>query len=324
MRLTALAFAVLATLVSANAQAQSADTYPTRPVTIIVPFTPGGNTDISARIIADALSRRLKGSFIVENRGGAGGLLGGMVAAKAAPDGYTLLVGASGPTTISPLLHPEANYDPVKAFTPISLLAIAAIAIVVNPSLPVKDVRDLIALARAKPGALTVASAGSGTSGHLANALFQSMANVQFTHVPYNGGGPAALAVVAGQVDLLFDQVTSTMNYAQQGRLRALAVTTAQRVAAYPDIPTVAESGLTGYEAETYTGLFAPAGTPKPIVDRLYAAVKEALEDPDVIKKFANVGAEARSMPPDAFAQYLAKEKDRWAAVIKIAHITEK
>lgn len=324
MRPIVASLVLLAALMSATARADAEDSYPSRPVTVIVPFTPGGNTDISARIIADALSRRFRSSFVVENRGGAGGLIGGMVAAKAAPDGYTLLVGASGPTTISPLLHPDANYDPMHAFTPINLLAIAAIAIVANPSLPVKNVSDLIALARSKPGVLTVASAGNGTSGHLANALFQQMAGVQFTHVPYNGGGPAALAVVAGQVDLLFDQVTSTMNYAEQGKLRALAVTTAQRVPAYPDIPTVAESGLRGYQAETYTGLFAPAGTPQAIIDRLYAATKEALADPDVIKKFANVGAEAKSMSPDAFTHYLSQEKDRWDKVIKVAHIANK
>ena len=242
MRPIAVLFALIPSLISAVAHAESAESYPSRPVTVIVPFTPGGNTDISGRIIADALSKRLQQSFIVENRGGAGGLIGGMAAAKAPPDGYTLLVGASGPTTISPLLYNQSNYDPMRAFTPIGLLSIAAIAIVSNPSLPVRNVADLIALARAKPGALTVATAGNGTSGHLANVLFQHMADVQFTVVPYNGGGPAALAVVAGQVDLLFDQVTSTMSYAQQGQLRALAVTTSERVAAYPDIPTVAES----------------------------------------------------------------------------------
>jgi tripartite-type tricarboxylate transporter receptor subunit TctC len=323
LRKLAVLFALLPVLIAGATKTYSTENYPTRTVSIIVPFSPGGNTDISARILADALSKRLRGTFIVENRGGAGGMIGGMAAAKATPDGYTLLVGASGPTTISPLLHPESNYDPMHAFTPISLVSIAAIAIVVNPSLPARNVAELIALARAKPGALTVATAGNGTSGHLAAALFQHMAGIQFTSVPFNGGGPAAVAVVAGYVDLLFDQVTSTMNYAQEGKLRALAVTTPQRAAAYPEIPTVAESGLKGYQAETYTGLFAPAGTPKPVIDRLYAATVEALADPDVIKKFANVGTEAKSLSPELFAKYLVQEHERWAAVVKAANISQ-
>lgn len=308
----------------ANTQARSTEAYPTRPVTVIVPFTAGGNTDISGRILADALSKRLGQSFVVENRGGAAGLLGANAVAKAQPDGYTLLIGASGPTTISPLLHPSQGFDPQKALAPISLIAISAIAVVANPSLPAKNIVELIALAKAKPGALTIGTAGTGTSGHLANELFQHMAGIKLTGVPFNGGGPAATAIVGGHVDLLFDQVTSTMNYAQEGKLRALAVTTPQRAAAYPDIPTVAESGLKGYQAETYTGLFAPAGTPRAIIDRLYKATADALADPDVIKKFANVGAEAKSLAPEQFAQYLADERDRWSAVIKAANLSTK
>jgi tripartite-type tricarboxylate transporter receptor subunit TctC len=323
LRKLAVLFALLPGLMAGATKTYSAENYPTRTVSIIVPFSPGGNTDISARILADALSKRLHGTFIVENRGGAGGMIGGMIAAKATPDGYTLLVGASGPTTISPLLHPESGYDPMHAFIPISLVSIAAIAIVVNPSLPANNVAELIALARAKPGVLKVATAGNGTSGHLATALFEHMAGIQFSTVPFNGGGPAAVAVVAGYVDLLFDQVTSTMNYAQEGKLRALAVTTPQRAAAYPEIPTVAESGLQDYQAETYTGLFAPAGTPKPVIDRLYAATAEALADPDVIKKFVNVGIEAKSLSPELFAKYLVQEHERWAAVVKAANITQ-
>lgn len=311
---------VLPYLFWGTTHAKADEQYPIRPVTVIVPFSAGGNTDISGRILADALSKRLGQSFVVENRGGAAGLLGAMDVAKAPPDGYTLLIGASGPTTISPLMHPDRGFDPQKTLTPISMIAIAPIVIVANPSLPVKNVPELIALARSKPGALTVANAGIGTSGELANQLFQSMAGIKFTNVPYNGGGPAATAVVGDYVDLLFDQVTSTMNYVQQGQLRAIAMTTAQRAAAYPDIPTVAESGLKGYQAETYTGLFAPAGTPRTIIDKLYAAAADALSDPGVIKKFQNVGAEARSLTPDKFAEYLKAENDRWAGVIKASN----
>lgn len=323
MRSVAL-FLAVSGLLCACAQASAADVYPTRPVTVIVPFTPGGNTDISGRILADALTKRLGQGFVVENRGGAAGLLGAAAVAKAQPDGYTLLIGASGPTTISPLLRPNSGFDPQKALTPISLIATAAIAIVAHPSLPAKNVAELIALGRSKPGALSVGTAGTGTSGHLANELFQHMAGIKFTQVPFNGGGPAATAVVGGHVDLLFDQVTSTMNHVQDGKLRALAVTTPQRAVAYPDIPTVSESGLKGYQAETYTGLFAPAGTPKPVIDRLYAATVEALADPDVVQKFANVGAEAKSLTPAKFAEYLVAENDRWAVVIKAADLAGK
>lgn len=323
MRSIAVLLALLPGLLCGVTKASSAETYPTRPVTVIVPFSAGGNTDISGRILADALSKRLGHNFIVENRGGAGGMIGAIFVGKAQPDGYTLLIGASGPTTISPLMHPNQGYDPLKVLTPISMISTAAIAIVANPAVPAKSVAELIALARSKPGELTVANAGIGTSGHLANELFQHMAGIKFTNVPFNGGGPAANGVVGGHVDLLFDQVTSTMNYAQQGQLRALAVTTAQRAVAYPDVPTVAESGLKGYQAETYTGLFAPAGTPKAIVDKLYAATVDALADPDVIKRFANVGAEAKSMPPDKFSEYLAAERDRWATIVRIANLIQ-
>ncbi len=323
LRFIVTLLALLTGLLSASPKAISAEQYPAHPVTVIVPFTPGGNTDISGRILADALSKRFGQSFVVENRGGGAGLVGAMDVAKAKPDGYTLLIGASGPTTISPLIHPERGFDPQKSLTPIGMIAIAAIAIVANPALPVKNVSELIALARAKPDTLTVANAGIGTSGHLANELFQSMAGIKLTNVPYNGGGPAATAVVGGYVNLLFDQVTSTMNYVQQGQLRAIAVTTAQRAKAYPDIPTVAESGLKGYQAETYTGLFAPAGTPKEIVDKLNVTTAEVLADPDVVKKFDNVGAEAKSLPPDEFADYLKAENERWGGVIKSSNLTQ-
>jgi tripartite-type tricarboxylate transporter receptor subunit TctC len=323
MRRVAL-FLVVSSLLCACIPARAAESYPTRPVTVIVPFTAGGNTDISGRILADALSKRLGQSFVVENRGGAAGLLGAAAVAKAQPDGYTLLIGASGPTTISPLLHPSSGFDPQKALTPISLISTAAIAIVVHPSLPAKNTAELIALARAKPGILSVATAGTGTSGHLANELFQHMAGIKFTTVPFNGGGPAATAVIGGHVDLLFDQVTSTMNYVKEGKLRALAVTTPQRMAEYPEIPTVSESGLKGYQAETYTGLFAPAGTPKAIVDKLYEATVQALADPVVVQKFANVGAEAKSLSFAKFAEYLVAENARWAEVIKAAGLASK
>ena len=299
----------------------AAQGYPEKPVRVVVPFPPGGNLDLSGRIVAQALTDQTGQTFVVDNRGGAGGMIGGEVVAKAHPDGYTLLVGGSGPTTISPLLYQKAAYDPARDLAPISLFSIAAIAIVVHPRIPANNLRELIALARTHPGKLTVASAGTGSSSHLSNELFQHMAGVRFTHVPYKGGGPAVVDLVGGQVDLLFDQVTSTMGYVKQGKLRALAVTTLARLAAFPDIPTVAEAGVAGYHAESYTGLFAPIATPKPIIVRLHAEVAKALASSAVRERFASLGAEAQSMSPEAFTKYLSDERQRWAKVIQVAGV---
>jgi tripartite-type tricarboxylate transporter receptor subunit TctC len=311
----------LAAFFALPAAAESAADYPSRPVTIVVPFPPGGNTDISARIIADALTTRLGKTFVVDNKGGAGGIIGAKAAAGAAPDGYTLLLGASGPTTISPLIYKKAGYDVARDFAPISLLSLAPIAIVVHPSFPAKTVADLIAIAKARPDQVTVASAGNGSSSHLANELFQMLAGVKLRHVPYRGGGPAVTDLVGGHVDVLFDQVTSTMPYVAQGSLRALAVTSAKRLPAFPDVPTVEESGVKGYVVESYTGLLAPAGTPPAIVEKLNAAITQALKDPQVRTKFTDLGAEPVSMSPSAFAKYLAEEQARWAPVITKAGI---
>jgi tripartite-type tricarboxylate transporter receptor subunit TctC len=320
-RFLAPALFALAAFVALPAAAESAADYPSRPVTIIVPFPPGGNTDISGRIIADALTTRLGKPFIVENKGGAGGIIGAKAAASAAPDGYTLLLGGSGPTTISPLIYKKAGYEVARDFVPVSLLSLAPIAIVVHPSFPAKTVADLIAIAKAKPDQVTVASAGNGSSSHLANELFQMMAGVKLRHVPYRGGGPAVADLVGGHVNVLFDQVTSTMPYVAQGSLRALAVTSLKRLPAFPDVPTVDESGVKGYEVESYTGLLAPAGTPPAIVEKLNAAIVQILHDPQIRSKFTDLGAEPVSMSPNAFSRYLAEEQNRWAPVISKAGI---
>ena len=321
MRPTDFLFLILAIAGASVAARAGAQGYPDRPVRFVVPFPPGGNLDISGRIVAQALAEQTAQTFVVDNRGGAGGMIGGEIVAKAQPDGYTLLVGGSGPTTISPLLYPKAAYDPVRDLAPISLFSIAAIAIVVHPRIPASNVRELIALAKSQPGKLTVASAGTGSSSHLSNELFQFMTGVRFTHVPYKGGGPAVVDLVGGQVDVLFDQVTSTMGYVRQGKLRALAVTTLARLAAFPDIPTVAEAGVAGYHAESYTGLFAPAATPKAVIARLHAEVSRALATPAVRERFASLGAEAEAMSPDKFAKYLHDERSRWGKVIQTAGV---
>lgn len=320
-RFLSIVLAALASFCAISSSAESVADYPSRPVTIIVPFPPGGNTDISGRIIAQALTARLGKSFIVENKGGAGGIIGAKAAAAAAPDGYTLLLGGSGPTTISPLIFKKAGYDVARDFVPISLLSLAPIAIVVHPSFPAKTVADLIAIAKAKPDQVTVASAGNGSSSHLSNELFQLMTGVKFRHVPYRGGGPAVADLVSGQVNVLFDQVTSTMPYVTQGSLRALAVTTRKRLPAFPDVPTVDESGVKGYEVESYTGLLAPAGTPPEIVQKLNAEIVKVLNDPQIRAKFTDLGAEPVSMSPKAFGEYLRKENDRWGAVVRKATI---
>jgi tripartite-type tricarboxylate transporter receptor subunit TctC len=312
------AAALSALLTASDGSAQS---YPDRPVRIVVPFPPGGNTDITGRIIAQAFTEQMKQSFFVDNRAGAGGMIGGEIVAKAQPDGYTLLIGTSGATSISPQLYAKPLYDTFRDFTPISLLALAPIAILAHPSVPAKNLHELIALAKSRPGQLTLASAGTGTSSHLSAELLLHMTGMRMTHVPYKGGGPAIVDLVSGQVAIMFEQVTATIGYVKQGRLRVIAVTSAQRLGVLPEVPTVMESGVKDYEASTYNGLMAPAGTPKPIVDRLYAEAARAVKTATVRERFEVLGAEARSMPPEEFQRYLRTEHERWARAIKLAQV---
>jgi tripartite-type tricarboxylate transporter receptor subunit TctC len=321
MRFPDCAYPILTVIGMMAAVPGFAQIYPERPVRVVVPFPPGGNLDISGRIVAQALSEQLAQSFVVDNRGGAGGMIGAEVVAKAAPEGYTLLLGGSGPTTISPLLYSKPPYDPVRDFAPISLLSLSAIVVLAHPSIPARNLRELIALAKSRPGSLILASAGTGTSSHLSGELLQQMAGIRMTHVPYKGGGPAIVDLVGGQVDLMCEQVTATIGYVRQGKLRAVAVTTKSRIAVLPDVQTVAEAGVKGYEATSYTGLFAPAGTPRPVISRLHAEVARALDNTGVRERFAVLGSEAKSMPPAEFDAYLRDELLRWAKVIKLANV---
>ena len=277
-----LASALSALLVVPRAQAQ---TYPSRPVTIIVPTTAGGGTDIIARLIADELSKQFNQAFVIENRPGAGLATGTVAAAKAAPDGYTLLAGLNGNMSINPSLFANLPYDPVRDFAAVAMLADYPFLVVVNDDLPVKSIKDLIELGKSKPGQINYASAGNGTGQHLAMELFKMMTGADFTHVPYRGAQPAYLDVISGRVPVFFDNMSGAMSLAKAGKVRALAITSSKRSALMPEVPTVAESGLPGFEYHTWFGLWAPKNTPQPIVERLNAEVKKALADPVIRRR---------------------------------------
>ncbi len=298
------------------AGAHAAD-YPDRPVKWIVPFPPGGAMDAIARTLGESMGRKLGTSFIVENRPGAGGNIGASTVARSAPDGYTIMIAANG-MAVNPALYPDMNYSPQKDFAPISLLAIVPNVLVTNPARnDVHSVAEVIEQAKAKPGRYTYASAGVGTSIHLAGELFASMAHVDMLHVPYKGSGPAMADLLGGQVDYMFDSITSAKPHIKAGKLRALAVTTSKRSSALPDVPTVAEAGLPGYELLPWFGAFAPAGTPPEIVQKLNTAMREAMADPKVKETLDSIGAEPVGSSPDELKAHLAKETAQWAVLVK-------
>jgi tripartite-type tricarboxylate transporter receptor subunit TctC len=314
-----LVIPVIAAMLPVTAPAQ--ETYPARPVRVVVGLAPGGGTDIQARLFAQKLSESLNRSFVVENRPGAGGTIAYSQVAKSPPDGYTLLGITSG-FTITPAVYRQLTYDPIKDFAPISLVAQAPFLLVVHPALPAKSVKDLLALARSKPGALDCGSAGVGTSTHMAFELFRSLAGVKISHIPYKGTGPALIDVMAGQVHMLFGNVLSTLTYVKTGRLRALAVTTAARSLVLPDLPTIAEAGLPAYENSTWHGWLAPAGTPPAAVSRLNAELVKATKAPDLLEKLAADGGEGVGSTPDQFSRRLVTELARWRKVIKETGVT--
>ena len=294
----------------------AADAYPVKPVRVVVGLAPGGATDIQARLFAQKLTESFNRPFVVENRPGAGGTVAYALVAKAARDGYTLLGVTSG-YTITPAVYAKLPYDPIKDFTPLSLVAQAPFVLVVHPSLPVKSVRELLALAKARPGVLDCASAGLGSSTHMAFELFRTAARVTITHIPYKGTGPALVDVMAGQVHMLFGNVLSSLAHAKAGRLRALAVTTGRRSRALPDLPTVAESGVAGYETTTWHGWLAPAGTPPAIVNRLNAELVRSARAAEVVERLAPDGGEAVGSTQEEFARHIAVELARWRKVVK-------
>ena len=309
--LAALALASLA------APALAAANWPDRPVRWVVPFPPGGAMDVIARTLADEMAQSLGRPFVIENRAGAGGNIGADQVAKARPDGYTMMITSIGMAT-NPFLYQRLSYDPIKDFAPVSLLAVVPNVLVTNATQPgVKSVQDVLAAARAQPGQLTYASAGVGTSIHLAGELFADMGQVRMQHVPYRGSGPAVADLLGGQVNYMFDSITSAKPHIESGKLRVLGITTAKRSSALPDVPTIAEAGLPGYDLSPWFAEFMPAGTPQPIVAKLSKALTAALAKPAVRTKLASVGAEPIGSSPAELAAHLAAETKRWGKIIR-------
>ena len=290
--------------------------FPTRPVTMVVPFPAGGSTDLVARVVAEKMTQELGQQIVVENRGGAGGNVGSAAAAKADPDGYTMLMGTVATHALNPALYKKMPYDPVADFAPVSLLVVVPNVLVVNPDFPAKDVAELIALLKAEPGKYSYASSGNGTPLHLSGELFKSMAGVDMVHVPYKGAGPALVDVMGGHVPIMFDNLPSSTEHIKAGKLRGLAVTTAERASSMPDLPTVSESGLPGYETYTWNALFVPAGTPPEVIARLNEAAVKAVADPEVQAKLQSFGAAVVGSTPDELAAHVQAELAKWAPVV--------
>ncbi|HWI09929.1 MAG TPA: tripartite tricarboxylate transporter substrate binding protein [Burkholderiaceae bacterium] len=304
---------------AAHAQGQ----WPSKPISYIVPFPAGGTTDVLGRLIGQKLGTALGQTIVIDNRGGAGGSLGSEIAARAAPDGYTLLGGTISSHAINVSLYPKLGYDPIKSFTPITLIGTNPVVLVVNQASPYKTLADVVAAAKAKKP-LSSASAGSGTSQHLALELLKAKAGIDITHIPYKGSGPAIQDVIGGQVDMMFDTTVVAGPHIEGGKLRALAVTSAKRIASMPNVPTVAESGVAGladYEVTSWQAIFAPAGTPRPIVDRLHVEIAKILKEPEMQERIAKLGMQGADMSTEQVAAFQKAEVAKWAAVIKGANI---
>jgi tripartite-type tricarboxylate transporter receptor subunit TctC len=294
-----------------------AQTYPSKPIRLIVPFPPGGGNDIMARTVGQKLTESTSQQVVIDNRGGAGGNIGAETAAHALPDGYTLFLGGVGSHGTNPGLQAKLPYDPVRDFAPITLIAAAPLIVVVHPSLPVKSIAELIQYAKARPGQLNFASSGTGSIAHLAPEMLIAMAKIQMTHVPYKGTGPALVDLLGGQVQLMMNSAVSMLPQIRGGKLRAIAATGARRLAALPDLPTVAESGVPGYNVASWYGMLAPAQTARAIIDKLNREVVAIMRLPELRERLAADGAEAVGNSPDEFAAYIKRELARWAAVIK-------
>jgi tripartite-type tricarboxylate transporter receptor subunit TctC len=312
MRIVLTAIALAAT-----ASAAAAQSYPTRPIRMILPNPPGGANDIVGRIVAQKLGMILGQQLVVDNRGGAGGAIGAEIAGGAAPDGYTLLAATFATHTTIPHLHKKIAYDPLRGFVPIALFAVQYSMLSAHPGFPPSTVKDLIAYARAKPGAINYASAGPGSTSDFTGRMFARIANIEITLVPYKGGGPAITALLAGEAQINFGPIPATAPLVRGGRLKAIAVSGATRSVAMPEVPTVSESGVPGFSASAWVGLMAPAGTPRAVVEKLAAAAKEALESPDVRGQLIKAGAEPAFKPPKPFAQFVNEEYERYGKLVR-------
>ncbi len=312
----------LAQVSTPPAAPSAASAFPNKPVTIVVPFAPGGGTDLGARLLAQKLGARWGQSVVIDNKGGAGGIVGVDAVVRARPDGYTLLVGNVGTQSINPALYKKLPYDPDKAFAPISLIAELPFFALASPNLPVKNIAELIVLIKKEPGLVSYASSGNGGSPHLSGEIFQALSGTKLLHVPYKGGGPAMTDLMAGHVNLLFASVLESIGHVKAGKLKALAVTTNTRSAAMPEVPTVAESGLAGFESGSWLALLAPAGTPPELVNKIAADVKAVLDDEATRQALIQQGANPKSSTPAQLAALIESDRKRYAKIITEKNIS--
>jgi tripartite-type tricarboxylate transporter receptor subunit TctC len=299
-----------------------AQQYPSKPIRLIVPFTPGGSTDIVARVAGQKLGDALGAQVLIDNRPGAGGNIGVELAAKSAPDGYTLVMGHIGTFAVNPALYARLPYDPIRDFAPISLVAMVPNMLVVHPSLPVKSVRELIALSRSRPGQLNYGSSGAGGTPYLAVEYFKLLAKVDIAHIPYKGAAPMIIDLIGGQLSLTITGIPPLLPHVKAGKLRALAVATSKRLPLLPELPTIAEAALPGYEATSWYGVLAPAATPKEIITRINAEIVKGIARPDAAQRLAGEGAEPVTSTPEQFSTFIKSEIARWGKVIKAAGVT--
>ncbi|WP_341914787.1 tripartite tricarboxylate transporter substrate binding protein [Polaromonas sp. YR568] len=317
---TTLASAALLPLFG-SAAAWAQDKWPSKPISYIVPFPAGGTTDILGRLIGQKLGAALGTTIVIENKGGAGGSVGSEVAARAPADGYTLLGGTISSHAINVSLYPKLGYDPIKSFSPVVLIGSNPVVLIVKADSPYKTLQDVLAAAKAKPKTISSASAGNGTSQHMTLELLGFKSGTQFVHVPYKGSGPAIQDVIGGQVDMMFDTTVVAGPHIQSGKVRAIAVSSAKRLESLPNVPTIAESGVPGFEVVSWQGIFVPAGTPKPIVDRLHAEIMKILQTTEMQDRLKSLGMQPSSMTPDQVAAFQKAEVEKWAQVIKAAGI---
>ncbi|WP_397406984.1 Bug family tripartite tricarboxylate transporter substrate binding protein [Polaromonas sp.] len=317
---TALASAALLPLLG-SAVAWAQDKWPSKPISYIVPFPAGGTTDILGRLIGQKLGAALGTTIVIENKGGAGGSVGSEVAARAPADGYTLLGGTISSHAINVSLYPKLGYDPIKSFSPVVLIGSNPVVLIVKADSPYKTLQDVLAAAKAKPKTISSASAGNGTSQHMTLELLGFKSGTQFVHVPYKGSGPAIQDVIGGQVDMMFDTTVVAGPHIQSGKVRAIAVSSAKRLESLPNVPTIAESGVPGFEVVSWQGIFVPAGVPKPIIDRLHAEIMKILQTPEMQDRLKSLGMQPSSMTPDQVSAFQKAEVEKWAQVIKAAGI---